>query len=342
MEPDNKHNRSLSWRSILKPVLTLIVLGLAIHLILPQLASLQHSYQIIRNMLIWAVVIAVVMEVASYLGSGYLLRTLAEISGSSLSIIKGALITLAGASFGMVAGGMVGSSAVTYRWMKKEQVGTEAAVLAGTVPALFVDVALLAVSLIGLVHLLLVHQLSRLQVISFTATLALLVALSVLTVWGLRHREQLSMLAERIAHWMASLLRRKFDPDRIRNRLSRIFNAADLLLSGNWLGPLLGAFLNILFDMLALYFIFIAAGYPVTLGMLLTGYGLPLLLGRMAFIVPGGIGIIESAMTGIFAGMGVPAPTAVVVVLGYRLLSFWMPLVLGFPVILVLQHDPKT
>ena len=55
----------------------------------------------------------------------------------------------------------------------------------------------------------------------------------------------------------------------------------------------MGAFLNISFDMMTLYFLFVVAGFPVSVGVLLTGYGVPLLLGRMAFLVPGGVGVVE-------------------------------------------------
>ena len=90
--------------------------------------------------------------------------------------------------------------------------------------------------------------------------------------------------------------------------------------------------------MLTLYFLFIAAGNRVSLGVLLTGYGLPLLLGKMAFFIPGGIGVIESTMTGLYVSLGVSNSVTVVVVLAYRILSFWIPLLLGFPMIFIMQH----
>jgi uncharacterized protein (TIRG00374 family) len=104
---------------------------------------------------------------------------------------------------------------------------------------------------------------------------------------------------------------------------------------------LLGAFLNTTFDMLTLYLIFIAARNPVSPGVLLTGYGLPLLMGRMAFMLPGGVGVVESAMAALYTSLGVPYSVAVVVVLTYRLISFWLPLALGFPLILILERQEK-
>jgi uncharacterized protein (TIRG00374 family) len=316
----------------------LIVLGLGVHLILPQITTLEHSYQVIKAMLLWAVALAVTAQIASYLGSGYLLKTLVDLSGSQLSIWRGTLITLAGASFGMVAGGMVGSATAIYRWMQQEQVKPEAATLAGTIPGLFNNIVLVAVSLAGLVHLLLVHQLTRLQGISFAVILAVLLGLIGLLVWGLRERESLRTWVERLARRWAKIRRREYQPGKTDAWLAGLFNAADLLLSGGWRGPLLGAALNVTFDMLTLYFLFIAAGNRISFGVLLTGYGLPLLLGKMAFMVPGGVGVIESTMAGLYTGLGVPDAVTVVVVLVYRVLSFWLPLLLGFPLIMVLQR----
>jgi len=91
--------------------------------------------------------------------------------------------------------------------------------------------------------------------------------------------------------------------------------------------------------MLTLYFLFIAAGHRVSFGVLLTGYGLPLLLGKMAFMIPGGVGVIESTMTGLYTGLGISSSVAVVVVLAYRIISFWLPLLLGFPLVLYLERN---
>ena len=56
-------------------------------------------------------------------------------------------------------------------------------------------------------------------------------------------------------------------------------------------------------------------------------------------MIPGGVGVIESTMSGLYASLGVPNAVTVVVVLVYRVLSFWLPLLLGFPLILVLQRE---
>jgi uncharacterized protein (TIRG00374 family) len=339
---ETKTRAPLSLLKATRYLLPLLLLGLAVHLLLPQLSTLEHSMQVIRQMAFWAVGLAILAQITSYLGSGYLLKTLVNLSGSKLSILRGTLITLAGASLGMVAGGMVGSAAAIYRWMQNENVRPEGGTLAGTIPGLFYCTVLVSVSLAGLIHLLVAHELSRIQGISFVLILAILSGLIGLLVWDFRHRNRMGQFAEGVGQGWARFRHKEFVPGKIEVWLTSLYNAADTLITGGWRGPLLGATLNVAFDMLTLYFLFIAAGNRVSFGVLVTGYGLPLLLGKMAFMVPGGVGIIESTMAGLYTGLGVPNSVTVVVVLAYRIISFWLPLLLGFPIILFLQGKTKN
>lgn len=112
--------------------------------------------------------------------------------------------------------------------------------------------------------------------------------------------------------------------------MSQIFSAINILGKGGWRRSVLGAIISTGFDMLTLYFFFIAAGYLVEPEILIVGYGLPLLLGKMAFLLPGGVGVVESSMAAIYTGLGVPGPITVVVILSYRIFSFWIPTLIGF------------
>jgi uncharacterized membrane protein YbhN (UPF0104 family) len=327
----------------LRNLLTLLLLGLAVHLILPQIATLEHSLQVIQGMTWWAVALAAGAQVVSYLGSGVLLQAIAAITGDRLSVARGTLITTASYSMGLVAGGMVGSGAATYRWSRGSGVSAESALLAGWLPALVYDGALLFVSIFGLLYLFVWHKLTALQALSFGLILLILSLLAAAIVWGTRHRPQLTNLATRLARRWAAIRRRPYDPAPTQASVGRLFDAWDRLGGGGWRGPALGAAINTLFDMLTLYLVFVAAGHRVSPAVLLAGYGLPLLLGK-APLLPGGVGIVESTMTALYTALGVPNAVVVVAVLIYRFFSFWLPSLVGFPLIPYLQHvavDPK-
>ena len=227
-----KNLSSLKATHILRYLLPLILLGLAVHLLLPQITTFEHSYQVMEKMVFWAVGMAVVSQIFSYLSSGYLLKALVGLSKNSLSILDGTIITLAGSSFGMVAGGMVGSSAAIYHWMQKKNISSESATLAGTIPALFNNIVLVLVSLAGLIHLLIVHQLTRLQGISFLFIIFLLLSLTGFFIWGLKNRESIKSLANRTGNWWAKLRHKEYEPEKTQNWLKEIFSAADMLISG--------------------------------------------------------------------------------------------------------------
>jgi uncharacterized membrane protein YbhN (UPF0104 family) len=159
---------------------------------------------------------------------------------------------------------------------------------------------------------------------------------------ALRHQEGTTTTVVWIAARLARLRRRAFDPSVPQESMRNLFSAWKTLQGGGWRRPALGAGLNVAFDMLTLLFLFLAAGHAVNPGVLLAGYGLPLLLGKMAFVVPGGVGVVEGSMAALYDGLGIPDPITVVVVLGYRLISFWLPSLSGFPVAAYLGRTGRT
>ena len=161
-------------------------------------------------------------------------------------------------------------------------------------------------------------------------------------VWGLEKRNTLFRFVKRISEQLAKLLLKDINPHKLIHWLEVLFTAADYLMVHGWRGSLLGAAITIVSAMVSLYFVFVAAGNPVSFGQLLVGYCLPILFGKMAFMFPGGIGIVEATMVGLYTGLGVPNSVAVVLVLAYRLISFWIPLFLGFPILLILRKNKTS
>lgn len=80
----------------------LVILGLAVHLLLPQIASLEHSWNVLLSLKPWAVGLAFVSQFLSYLGSGYLLQAILDLSHQSVKLFRSTLIVLGAASVGMV------------------------------------------------------------------------------------------------------------------------------------------------------------------------------------------------------------------------------------------------
>lgn len=317
---------------------TLILMGLAVNLILPQLASVEASLYVIKTMVPWAVLLAALGQGVSYLGAGYLINSVVAKVNQTIPILRGVIITLAAASIGMLAGGPFGNAAVTYRWVRKYGVSAEGAGLAGILPTIFNNMILTVLAVAGMLHLLLVHRLSSVQFFAFLLILTLLGLGFAAIRWGIRNKAGFTLIIVRVTAYFARLLHKTYTPAPTETSVSRIFAALEMLGNGGWQRPLLGTLIYTGFDMLTLYFFFIAAGYPVGPEILIVGYGLPLLLGKMAFLLPGGIGVVESTMAALYTGLGVPGSITVVVVLSYRVFSFWIPTMIGFPIAFYLQR----
>jgi len=326
------------WRSL--PIL--ITMGLAVHLLLPQITTLEKSWSVVQDMAPWAVALAIIAQVLSYAGSGYTLHALLDANQERLSVLDGGLITMASYSIGLVAGGWVGGAAATYGWVYRVCRDRSTAILAGTLPAMLNNAVLVSTALVGTAYLLVIHNLSQEQLIEFGLILLALVVLTSGIILALRSPKPVIKLAVWLNSRWAALRHKTYSPKETVASLSHFVNAWNSLGNGRWRRPALGAVASIGFDMLTLYFLFIAAGQEVGLGVLFAGYGLPLILGKMAFMIPGGVGVIETSMAAFYTSLDVPSPVSVVVILGYRLLSFWLPGLLGFAAAAYLSRLPVS
>jgi uncharacterized protein (TIRG00374 family) len=102
---------------------------------------------------------------------------------------------------------------------------------------------------------------------------------------------------------------------------------------------LLGAVAYWGFDIAVLGVCFHAFGTVVPLAVLIIGY----FLGTLGSLLPlpGGIGGVEGGMIGAYAAFGIPASSAIVAVLAYRAISFWLPTLPGIVGYLALRSTVR-
>ncbi len=81
--------RAKRWRNLF----VLILLGLGVYFFLPQFARIEHAFQLVSTLKIPLVVLSMGAQVLSYLGSGYLLRTVVKLAAKPISLVDGALLT---------------------------------------------------------------------------------------------------------------------------------------------------------------------------------------------------------------------------------------------------------
>jgi len=85
---------------------------------------------------------------------------------------------------------------------------------------------------------------------------------------------------------------------------------------------------DLLFDLLSLDLVFLALRYQPGFGPLAVAYAAANIAGAIP-LAPGGLGVIEVTLVAVTVGFGAPRATAVLAVLGYRIVNYWLPLIPG-------------
>jgi uncharacterized protein (TIRG00374 family) len=75
--------------------------------------------------------------------------------------------------------------------------------------------------------------------------------------------------------------------------------------------------------------VFLAFGQGLDVAALAAGFGMSIVFFIIA-IVPDGVGAVEGAMALVFVQLGMPATSAILVTLAYRILNVWLPVAIGF------------
>lgn len=135
-------------------------------------------------------------------------------------------------------------------------------------------------------------------------------------------------------------LRKRVDPDAVGAHVTSFLdNLADLVadrsalaLGGGW------ATANWLLDFAVLLIMAMTVGYGTPLPSLLLAYIVAQLTMALP-ITPGGIGTVEVAMTAALVATGAPAAAATSTVLGWRLVSQWLPILWGLPLLPLLRRS---
>lgn len=337
----DKNSKPISKKRVSRYIFTAGFLVVAVVVLMPKVSTFKEFESVLLSMPLWLVALAMIAQIGSYIGSGYMLKSIMEELKLQMSVGRGILITMSSASVGMLVGGMVGSAAATYHWASRSDNDSGEAIMAGVLPTLYNTIVLTSITIIGISYLLIMHELSRIQIIGYGTALVLIVAVVFFVIIGLRNHEKLGNLVLRIAAMLNNHRKHKYDLGELESNIMAFNNGIRLLSRRGLIRIGIGSIANILFDMLTLYTFFVASAHRVKPSVLIAGYSLAFLLTRAAFIAPGGVGLTESSMAAVFANLGVQNHVAVIVVIGYRLASFWLPSLLGFAVIPYLNKTSK-
>jgi uncharacterized protein (TIRG00374 family) len=162
------------------------------------------------------------------------------------------------------------------------------------------------------------------------AGIALVLVVLVLAIaFGVGAHPGIAERAVRRAAGWARHLRPSIDPEKAAQTSKRLVVLARSALTGRAFLESYGfASADLLFDLLSLDLMFLAFRYQPGFGPLAVAYGAANIASAIP-ITPGGLGVIEVTLVAITAGFGAPRATAVIAVLGYRVVNYWLPLLPG-------------
>ena len=315
----------LSWRSIAKKSVMVVVGGVAIYLVFPSLTEVFDSFPKLTSLdPIWFT-FAVLLQVAHFACTIALQRialrtkawfsvTTSQLSGNAISlIVPGGAAFGAATQFRMLAAagndpatavaGLTAFSLLGIGGLLALPIFVLPAIIAGTP----IQDGLLHAALLGLAAFVL-----------FAGFGALVLTLDGPLRWAGRVVQAARNRLKRKAEPMTGLQDRLvYERNRIRDVLGRRWKAALLLSSG-----------RLAFDFGTLLATIRATGVKPDPSLVLLAYAVAGLLALIP-ITPGGLGIVEAGLSALLILAGVPGGDAVVATLAYRIISYWLPIAVG-------------
>ena len=322
-EQDPRSNAA--WRR-LRRVGALLAVALVVQvLVLPQLAGARQALELLGDVQAGWLIAGCLLEAAAIVAYAQLTRTLlpADSRPSFRALLAITLSTL-GLSHVVPGGSAVGSS-LGYRLLGNQGVrGTDAAFAIAT-QGIGSAVVLNVLLWVGLVVSIPTRGFNPLYATAAVLGALLLGAVGGAVVLLTKGEERLAAVVCRSADRVpflhgpevADVLRR------VAVRLRELAaNPRLLARATGW------ATLNWLLDAAALWVFLAAFGYQVGLDGLIISYGLANVVAALP-ITPGGLGVVEGMLTATLVGFGSPRGVALLGVVAYRLLNFWLPIPLG-------------
>lgn len=195
--------------------------------------------------------------------------------------------------------------------------------------------AMVPLLLIGLGHLQWAQALQIYELVGallFILYIGGMTAALLMAMWQPGRLRHLFRLLQRTANRILARLRRPLLSEDWATRNARECTGAAMAIAthprqiGNTLGVALGIHL---LNLASLWAVFLAFDQTPAFGALTAGFSLGYVFSIIS-ILPLDLGVVEGVMTLVYSSLGVPVPSALVISLAFRGLNVWLPIVLSF------------
>lgn len=301
------------------------------HLVAAQLAGLEATGKQLAAARWWLPVLALLLEAASLLAYGELILTVLRRTRTQVPRGLVQRCVVVGLALGRtLPGGNAAALALSVSALRRAGIEPVLATTGLATSGLLSSVVLAGLLPFGVALTWTTGRLSGIAVSAAVTAGAVLVAAALVPV-AARRPAAVAARARRLSALVArGPLRRRLDPDAVADVVRRGAEgvrdlAADrrtLRISAGW------AAVNWLLDVAVVMVLALTIGFGTPLAPILLAYIIAQLAASVP-LTPGGVGIVETVMIGFFVTAGAPVAAATTTVLGWRLVSHWLPILVG-------------
>lgn len=312
-------------KAVRRIVVVLLLFLVVEYLVLPQIAGARHALSLLAHVNLALVGVGVLLEALSLTAYAQLTRAALprESAPSLLRTVRVDLSTLAVSH--IVPGGAAAGTGLGFRLLEESGVNRSDAGFALAMQGIGSALVLNALLWIGLVVSIPLRGFNPLYGTAAIVGVVLIGLFSALVLALTRGEARAAKVMRTAARHTPFL-----DEDSVHRLVHRLAArirtlAADRRLLARAVG---WAAANWLLDAASLWVFLVAFGHGVGVEGLLVSYGLANVLAAIP-VTPGGLGVVEAVLTSTLVGFGVPRGTAILGVIGYRLVNFWLPIPVG-------------
>lgn len=301
--------------------------------VLPQLAGTREALNLIGDLNPILLLIAAAAEVASLVCIAHLIRTLVPPDDRPSVWTVNRIVLAARAVSRVVPGGGAAGGVTTYRLLRRVGVPTGPAGFSVGTQSIESAAVLVAIMFAAMVASIPLTGLNPAYITVATVGALLLGAVGFLVISVTRDQGRSIIVARKFATGV-----RVLDPDRVEGLL-RALGAQLSTLAGEprelmrhvgWSGAYW------LLDATALGVALAAYGHWTRPDALLVAFCLANVVALLP-ITPGGLGVMEVTLTAALVGFGVPSGIAILGVVSWRLVNYWLPIPVGAAAYVSLQ-----
>lgn len=323
------------WKLVLNivTVLALVVLVFAIR------HQLSQTFNDLGRVNAYALLLIIPIEFLNYDAQARLYKSLFGIVGNALEYrpLFETALELNFINTVFPSGGVTGISYFGVRMRDKEITGAKATVVQ-LMKLVLLFLSFEVVLVLGLFFLAVAGRVNNLTILIAGSVTTLMIVVTFGSIFIISNKQRISGFFSYLTQVLNNIIHvvRPNHPETIDTARARLL-FEDLhenykLVEANWRAlkmPLVWALLANVWEVLAVYVVYIAFGQWVNIGAVILAYSVANFAGLVS-VLPSGVGIYEALMTGILVTAGVPARLSLPVTVMYRVINTLVQLPAGY------------